>query len=1380
MLNDTTTQESGHRQMAGPTPPPHSTRAPLTLITLGGAALRSDPIEESERVGAAFLSPGKPLALITYLALAPRRTAQREHLLDLLWADLSPDKARHALRQTVWYLRQLLGGECLVTGRTGEITLAQPLTCDRDQFLAALEAGELESAVTFFQGEFLAGFAAPGGVEFEHWADVERQRLRSAFLRAAETLTRRYLDRGQFREAQRLAARARDAARTSEAAWRLLLTTHTAAGDQFGFAMEASALAQMLATDQREPEPATRALLSRGQDERADAPGVAALNPALVGREREFAAIIAAWEGLPRQGGRHLHLSAPAGLGKSRLLADIHRRLRGLGATVLAVRANPGDRTIPYSYLGEVAQALADLPGAVGISPASASSLVALNPTLSARFSAPADAATGGEALRRRASALSELLGTISEEKACALLLDDMHWADSASRQALRPLLERVTGLRALIVTAARPIGGLGLTDEAQATTLAPLTAAQTGELLASLGQLPSAEWSAQLPWDLAGATDGSPLLMLETLQLAVDSGWMSLREGAWSCQDPAALRRALREGSALKHRVGGLDELNRRLLLILAIAGTPLTQGQLSSATSLPERLLDDALAELEQRGLIHRSGDWALPAHDEIAQAALEIATSESIAAGHAGVAMALLEGVTITPADLVRAGRHFGMAGRKPELLGVFARYLAAVRRHGDGRRIGEVAYEFLGEGAPLPEVVQLVRGLPAWTRLRLSSGRAAIVAGALVLLAMTALLAARALVPVPLGLIVIETDSTGSLFAREVTVDPEDWPLDQPLRVRDGHRAHVPSALLQHRVTGIGEPISSPDRRTWAYGVHMPAEDPGTIDVFLANASGERRLSYTPRDDNPQTWSPDGRYLLITTARWSPVGADDYDLAVIDTATGAVQRLTDTRDADFGPVWSPDGQRIAFIRVWKDREELPSMCWITPGSGAFPACLSPDDLAITGTPLVWLDAERLVTQADSMGEVIPIELSLQDGRWRRMPFARVYRMASTSDGRWQAIQGTTAVGRSLEWVVGPAGRTDAMRRLEPSASGMSIRFAHWRESRPAGRYLDSLLIVNPLDSLTLGITARLSVAGQDQFGQQMTLRVPLHWSTTDSSVLTVSPAGLVHPVRAGRATVRAVLPGWRATSLTLQVTGSPSRAVMQETWDDHWEERWIPSGTPRPRVVIGPGGKRAFLNNGDGSYGSGAVTRQAWPARQGLGLEIQLATPVENNQFERLSVTLLHGGSAGRPLEWDTSRTLPSADPTIGSRGFCNVDYPSVEGSLGLKRLRFSAGEASATPVVGPWIRERRWWTLRMQLMPDGRCGVAVNGHPVWMSASTIEVNAAYRVLLSYAAVRPTIFHGPLEIWEGVRQDIDWSVLDSLNGRAMPLGERPGGR
>jgi hypothetical protein len=57
-------------------------------------------------------------------------------------------------------------------------------------------------------------------------------------------------------------------------------------------------------------------------------------------------------------------------------------------------------------------------------------------------------------------------------------------------------------------------------------------------------------------------------------------------------------------------------------------------------------------------------------------------------------------------------------------------------------------------------------------------------------------------------------------------------------------------------------------------------------------------------------NP-TWSPDGRQIAF-----SGLAGGLTDLFVVDTASGAVSRLTNDPYADIQPAWSPDGRRIAF--------------------------------------------------------------------------------------------------------------------------------------------------------------------------------------------------------------------------------------------------------------------------------------------------------------------------------------------------------------------------------------------------------------------------------------------------------------------------------
>jgi TolB protein len=64
--------------------------------------------------------------------------------------------------------------------------------------------------------------------------------------------------------------------------------------------------------------------------------------------------------------------------------------------------------------------------------------------------------------------------------------------------------------------------------------------------------------------------------------------------------------------------------------------------------------------------------------------------------------------------------------------------------------------------------------------------------------------------------------------------------------------------------------------------------------------------------TDASDTAPAWSPDGTQVAFASAR-----ADNWDLFVIDIATGQETRLTQDPATDLAPVWSPDGRQIAFL-------------------------------------------------------------------------------------------------------------------------------------------------------------------------------------------------------------------------------------------------------------------------------------------------------------------------------------------------------------------------------------------------------------------------------------------------------------------------------
>ncbi len=1329
----------------------------VELVTLGGAeVVLHGPDGERETI----LHRGKAVALLAYLACSPRRTASRDHLIDLLWADSGrPHDARSArrvLRQTVWFIRGRLGEGCLLSNND-DLTLSPEVTCDRDAFLAMCERGAPADAVGLYAGEFFPGFAAPGGAEFEAWADRERQSLRFAYIRAAEDVVRGRMAHGHARDARTLAREMRDHDPSRQASWRLLIEACMAAGDPLGAVCEAEALERMLSEYECAPEPATTALLARVRSEESTEVGErdTGLEAELVGREEEFWTVLRAWDDACEGAGRHVHVVAPPGLGKTRLLTDVRNRLVSAGARAVYMRAHAGTHALAYGLASRLAEQLAALPGAAGVSPDSVGALLALSPALSSLFRGAADPARGDEALRRRTLALVELVTSVAYEQPIALFVDDIQWCDAESLQVVLGILASIGSHPVLVVTASRPSpeGALVAGEATRTLGLSPLGREQLAALLGSIRTLPLDPWAAALPDQLYRATAGSPLLILETLRLACERGTLGMGPDSWTCERPEALAGELNEGAALQRRVERLDTDDRHILTVLAVAGTPLDRDPLLAALGCGTEQLEGRLRGMEQRGCVARAGaGWEL-AHDELASLVTNGADADALRSAHAAVGLALMARNGSGWRELeLRAARHFLEADRPDLLQGLYRKEMTRVREGDLPLRPRDVAREILGAAATPDLVRRLVRSLPWTARL---SRRAKVVAAAAVAGLMLAGGAVATFASPPGGDADLTTVIVGVKTASG-RVEAYGVPLREDGRAGGGSLRMSRLRKMDRGLTAVGREgyglQRSPTGEEWAVGIVVP--DSGGIEIFtVADDGTTRRLTHSPLDDTGPRWSPDGSHLVFLTSRWHP--ASHYELAVMDVRSGRTSRLTYSDGDESTPYWSPDGTRIAFLRRFGGVRP-PEVCWATVDGGR-ERCHGLGDETVMGVE-AWYDPRVVVIRTDSAGVITLRLLDVED--WRITSRTRLAGLPRVSpDGHWIA---------SLRYPQRQGGAELAVQRVDGTGGARVVADAHdldratilgWHLSDASFRFIDELRIGPALDTLPVRASTHLLAHAFDPAGDPVTVPPVITWTLSDTSVATVDGSGMLHPRRSGTVTVHATVGGWRSASRAFVIADRPPVIVLREDWSGDPARQWVLFGDPKPVVVEGPSATEALWGRGDGQFDSGVYSDSEFVATDGLGIELAVSSPITRAQWQSLHVSVAAVDDPSALAAWDH---VTGAPPEPSHMASCRVRYadPSTTPLSGPEFATFLAGgERFAVPMSDD-VRSGNWYTVRLQILPDGRCGIAFNGSPTWTSTGALALDRPLRVFIFGQSVGTRVLVGPLELWQGVKNDIGW--------------------
>ena len=265
-------------------------------------------------------------------------------------------------------------------------------------------------------------------------------------------------------------------------------------------------------------------------------------------RERELAELSRVLDEVRAGNGRAVVIEAPAGLGKTTLLAAATEHAADGGMTVLRARASDLERDFAY---GCVRQLLDPLVGR--LSDDEHDRVFAGAAGMSGPLFAPVPVTPGSsDSAFAMLHGLYWLLNNVADDAPVALCVDDLHWADTESLRFLNFLAPRLDGLPVALLASARPgerdageLHRLAAAPETRVLRPPPLTAEATARLCERrLGAEVSDEFAAAC----RDATGGNPFLLEALLVEVAGQEFPTDPAGALRVSDigPAAVARAI------------------------------------------------------------------------------------------------------------------------------------------------------------------------------------------------------------------------------------------------------------------------------------------------------------------------------------------------------------------------------------------------------------------------------------------------------------------------------------------------------------------------------------------------------------------------------------------------------------------------------------------------------------------------------------------------------------------------------------------------------------------------------------------------------------------------------------------------------------------
>lgn len=331
-----------------------------------------------------------------------------------------------------------------------------------------------------------------------------------------------------------------------------------------------------------------------------------------IGRGKELA-VLEELRGQAAAGlGQVVAIVGEAGAGKSRLLFEHHRQLRGTGISHLRGRCLSYGNGVPYLPLVDMIKTASNIgeddePGVVVAKMRASLETVGTDPETSLPYFLRLLGVSEGtgaldevepQALQNRTFAtLRRMLLQAAERSLVIMELEDLHWIDSTSAEFLTSLVDVIPAARLFLITTYRPGYQPRWLDKSYATslTMRRLSPDDSQQLVGAI--LRRADLPDDLARDILEKAEGNPFFLEELARALVES-----RAAGAGAAVPDTIQ------GILMARIDRLPEQHKRLLQTASVLGREINHDLLGGLWNRDEAI-DPLLRDLQHWEFLYRA---------------------------------------------------------------------------------------------------------------------------------------------------------------------------------------------------------------------------------------------------------------------------------------------------------------------------------------------------------------------------------------------------------------------------------------------------------------------------------------------------------------------------------------------------------------------------------------------------------------------------------------------------------------------------------------------------------------------------------------------------------------------------------------------------